>query len=62
MKKIIIDKKLCIKCGACIAIDENDLTFDGEGFAKAKNETIENISSELQTAIESCPTDAISIM
>ena len=61
MKKINVTKEQCIGCGACVAIDPNHFNFDDEGRSNViNNENIE--SNELQNAIESCPTSAISII
>lgn len=60
MKKIRVNKEICIGCGACIAIDETHFTFDDEGRSEViSQENLED--ANLQNAIESCPVDAISI-
>lgn len=58
MKKLKVNKDLCIGCGACVAIDSEHFDFDDEGRSFVKsNEHIE--SDEAVNAIESCPTSAI---
>lgn len=61
MKKIIVDKTLCIGCGACVAIDENHFEFDSDGLSVAKNEDVNNVDPTLASAIETCPTSAIKV-
>lgn len=60
MKKIIVNSDACIGCGACVAIDPDHFAFNDEGLSHATNS--ENLESEvLMSAIDSCPTSAISI-
>ena len=60
MKKIIVNDEACIGCGACISLDPEHFEFNDEGLSYAtNNENLE--SSDLASAISSCPTSAISI-
>lgn len=60
MKKIVVNKDACIGCGACVSIDDKHFSFNDEGLSEViSNEDIESV--EVTTAIESCPTNAISI-
>jgi len=60
MKKINVSNEACIGCGACVAIDPEHFAFNDEGLSHAiSNENLE--SNELASAIDSCPTSAISI-
>ena len=60
MKKIIVDDEACIGCGACVSIDPEHFEFNDEGLSHATNN--ENLdSTDLASAISSCPTSAISI-
>ena len=60
MKKIIVSLDLCIGCGACVAIDPDHFTFSDAGLASAtNNNNLESLT--LKEAIESCPTNAISL-
>ena len=60
MKKIIINKELCLGCGSCAAADREHIDFDDSGFPKViSNENLD--SNNLNNAICSCPTSAISI-
>ncbi len=62
MKKIIVSKDLCIGCGACVAIDENDFKFNDQGFSEPIKDEIDEVSEQLQNACSSCPTSAIKIV
>lgn len=59
--KFKVDENLCICCGACQAICKEVFEISDEGFAVAKDEEIkdEEIKDEAISAMESCPTDAI---
>lgn len=60
MRKLNVDENSCIGCGACISLDPEHFDFNDEGLSSVINE--DNIDSEeLKTALESCPTGAISI-
>ena len=60
MKKIVVDKDLCMRCGACVGIDSEHFDFDEENFSNViSNENLE--SEDLKNAIESCPVGAIKI-
>ncbi len=60
MKKIIVNEDACIGCGACVAIDPEHFAFNDEGLSHSIS--TENLESEvLKSAIDSCPTSAISI-
>ncbi len=60
LKKLNVDHGKCIGCGACVAIDPEHFEFNDEG--KSSVISNENIETEnVQNAIESCPTGAISI-
>lgn len=56
--KIIVDKNLCIGCGACVVIAPKTFKLDNEG----KVEVIEPVGDNeatIQDAIDSCPVAAI---
>ena len=60
MKKVHVNQEACIGCGACVAIDPEHFAFNDEGLSHPISE--ENLeSAELQNAINTCPTGAISI-
>ena len=60
MGKLSVDKGKCIGCGACVAVDSKHFDFSDEGYSEAISQ--EDLGTEeLKSAIESCPTGAISI-
>ncbi len=59
MKKIIINKDLCIGCGACAACCPDNFEIGDDFIAK----TISNeITEDVNDAIQNCPTEAIEIV
>ena len=60
--KFKVDKDLCIGCGACASICEEVFEINDDGYAEAKDEEITNdeIKENAISALESCPTSAIS--
>ena len=63
MEKIEINKDACIGCGMCVHDHSNYLIFDENGQAEPVGKEVkpEDKKSFLDT-IESCPTEAISIV
>lgn len=60
MKKIKVNQDACIGCGACVAIDPDHLAFNDEGLSHPiSNDNLD--STDLNSAIDSCPTSAISL-
>ena len=60
MKKLVVDKEKCIGCGACVAVDSKHFDFSDEGYSEAISQ--DNLDSEeIKSAVESCPTGAISL-
>lgn len=60
MKILKVNKDLCIKCGACVAIASDYFEFDDDGFATPIKDRVEE-NVDIRTAIEACPTNAISL-
>lgn len=61
MKKIKVNEEACIGCGACVAIDPEHFAFNDEGLSHPiSQDNLEN--ADLRSAIDSCPTSAISIV
>ena len=61
MKKIIVDDKICIGCGACVGIDSKHFDFNEEGLSHAISQ--DNLDAEnLNEAMASCPVSAIKIV
>ena len=60
MIKLHVDEEKCIGCGACVAIDSEHFDFNDNGLSNViKEDNLE--SANLKSAMESCPTGAISI-
>lgn len=59
MKKVIVDKSLCIGCGACAQIDSEDFKIGNDGLSELKNENAQAENPNVVNAMESCPTGAI---
>lgn len=58
MEKIVVDKDLCIGCGACAAFCPETFEIGDDLLA----EVIDNkVTDEATEALENCPTDAIKI-
>ena len=61
MKAKVVEN-LCIGCGACTALVTDEFELNDSGVAYAKNETVkEDLQDDVKTAMENCPTGAISI-
>jgi ferredoxin len=59
-KKIIVDKNKCIGCGTCVALASEIFEMDSNGKSIVKkNPTINE--EALKLAIDSCPSQAISV-
>lgn len=56
MAKIVVDKNLCIGCGACTGIASETFTIGDDGLAEVINS---KITDEAKTAVECCPVGAI---
>ncbi|MGB9848021.1 MAG: ferredoxin [Minisyncoccia bacterium] len=60
MKKVKINKEKCLGCGSCTFIYPEMFYLDDDGKANVKE--IKKINEEkLQSAVESCPVEAIEI-
>ena len=60
--KVVINKEACIGCGACNAVSGDVFGFDDEEQkATVKVEEVpEDKAQEVESALEGCPTSAIS--
>lgn len=59
MENLKVNEEQCIGCGACVAIDPEHFDFNESGLSSViKNDNLE--SANLKSAMESCPTGAIS--
>jgi len=62
MKKAIVNKEICIGCGACQEIAKGVFEIDNDGLATVVCEVIEaDIEEDVIDAAEGCPTSAITI-
>ena len=58
--KLVVDKDICIGCGACAAICPDVFEIDDEGLATSiANEVAEEVMDDAIDAKEGCPVDAI---
>ncbi len=59
--KFKVDKDACIGCGACQAICEDVFEITDDGYATAKNVEVkdEEVKENAISAMEDCPTSAI---
>ena len=58
--KLIVDKDICIGCGACQAIAPDVFEIDDDGLAiSIVDEVAEEVSEDAIDAKEGCPVDAI---
>ena len=58
MKKVEVSQDKCIGCGACVAIAEENFSYNDEGKSVVIDDTVTDKTIE---ASESCPTEAITI-
>lgn len=59
--KLKVNKDACIGCGACAAMCDEVFEIGDDGYAVAKDIEIEDeIKEDAISAMESCPTGAIS--
>lgn len=65
MKKVIVDKNVCIGCGFCTNNMDEVFVMDDDDLAVAKEENMENMSEEKKEQVkdmaEGCPVSAIKI-
>lgn len=67
MKKVKVNKELCVGCGACQAIIDTVYQIGEDGLAETKEENNildtmeEDVKNEVMDALEGCPTSAIFI-
>ncbi len=58
--KVNVNEDACIGCGACAAICPDVFEINDEGLSTTIVDTVsEDLKSDVQEAIESCPTGAI---
>lgn len=58
--KVKVNRDACIGCGACAAICPDVFELDDEGLSVVKEDSIkEELNDDVQDAVDSCPTGAI---
>lgn len=58
-KKVSIDKDLCIGCGACTGICGNVFGFGDDGKAEVVAQPTDADDDAVESAVSSCPVQAI---
>lgn len=61
MKKVSVDESKCICCGACMQIAPEVFGYSDSGTSAPKVDTVSDDDKNALTAMESCPTSAISL-
>jgi len=57
---VYVDQDLCISCGLCISICDDVFSWNDDDKAQAIDQEIpEELTDEVEEAVESCPTEAI---
>ncbi len=59
MKKVTVNKDLCIGCGACTGIASDVFAFDDDGKAEVAGEVTADNEASVDEAIAGCPVQAI---
>ncbi|MBU0706804.1 ferredoxin [Patescibacteria group bacterium] len=60
--KINIDKEKCTGCGTCVALYPQVFTLDSDGKSKVVDQkSCETGECDCQVAVDSCPSQAISL-
>ena len=63
MEKVQVNPDLCISCGMCVMRSEKYFEFNDEAKSQGKNVVVEEEDKkELLDIVESCPTEAITII
>ncbi len=57
--KVRVDQDKCIGCGLCTSVAENVFSFNDDGKAQASNVAPDD-EEAVESAISSCPVEAIS--
>lgn len=61
-KKVIVDQDKCIGCNTCVLLDPNTFELDQNTFKALVKKQPDSIASQTQSAVDSCPVGAISIV
>lgn len=55
-----VDRTRCLGCGVCVAYAPGSFTQDGAGLAVLCDPPVDSLD-EIRTAVDSCPTGALSL-
>ena len=58
MEKVKVDSDRCIRCGACVAIAQENFDYGEDGESVVINE---EVNDDVRQAVDMCPVSAISI-
>lgn len=61
MRKVVVDKNACIRCGYCYGSFDKVFTADEDGASTVKDEKISPDDERVIEAMEGCPTGAIKV-
>ncbi len=61
MKKVKVEKDLCIACGACMGNAKEVFGYGADGLSEVKKEFVDDNDQAAIAAMEGCPTGAIII-
>ena len=61
MKKVEVNKDLCIACGSCMSQAKKVFGYGSDGLSEVKKEFISDDGKSAIFAMEGCPTNAITI-
>jgi ferredoxin len=60
-KKVVINQDTCIGCNTCPLIDPDTFELDAVTFKAKVKKQPETITDKVESAVSSCPVNAISI-
>lgn len=59
--KVKVDKEKCIGCGLCVSLADKSFRLNEKEFKAEVIEPVGDSQDKIESAIESCPVNAISI-
>ena len=62
IKKVLVDRKLCIGAGTCVAISPKSFQLDKENIAVLQDSWTKEEQEILIAAAKSCPVNAITLI
>lgn len=60
-KKVVVNKDVCVGCGACTAIAPDILVIGDDGLAEAVADVTDAEMDVVNDAVASCPVQAIEV-